>query len=460
MRLPMLALLAVLALAAATPARAAERVAFQVNATIPTAHLETVGFIPVKAFGDSRNNKVRAGGRSYIGPWANYVISRRSTSEALKFMLRSSKGRYGEVDDLHYADRELTAREKRSFKVLADLMREADVLVVAKGHPACNGLTREQARRIARGDVTRWSQVLGALPEGQPDQIALRYLQRSKDLHAEVRFGVTRYPSGARGDLNGGLVQAGKGDRAVAGVTSWSDVRRGWQQRICAVPLDGVAPSDATVMDRSYPEAFRITLVALKKRQWSPLARELRMRYVKTMTSAKVKQQLRDRGMLVAGDPVAAAPTPGSSTQPAPTPAPTATPAPTPDALAPTTDYQGRPITATRDDASAPSALIFLQLQRSYDGGSYIRWTFDDAGVLRRMSYDGPSQTCTQFDGTWSIFGAWRYGEFGGGLVPRVQMTEETARNVYVHLPNETPATAYIGGEAYARQRDQPKSCS
>jgi hypothetical protein len=293
----------------AAPARSVERQAFQVNATVPTAQLETIGFIPVAAFPKSRKIKLRAGGRTYLGGWNNFIISRKSTSEALKFMLRSSRGRYGEVDDLHYADRPLTSGEKRSFKVLADLMREADVLVVAKGHPACNGLTREQARRIARGEVTRWSQVLGTLPAGQPDEIALRYVNRAEG-EVELRMGVTRYPPSARGTADGGVGQAAAGDRSVAAVTAWSLLRRRADSRICAVPLDGITPSDASVMDLSYAEAYAITIVALKKRQYLPLSRELRKRYVKLMTSARAKALLRERGMLVTGDPVAPAPAP------------------------------------------------------------------------------------------------------------------------------------------------------
>ena len=55
-----------------------------------------------------------------------------------------------------------------------DLARDADVLVVNRDNPVCaSGLTLAQAEGIARGSITRWSEVT-TLPAGQPDAIVRR----------------------------------------------------------------------------------------------------------------------------------------------------------------------------------------------------------------------------------------------------------------------------------------------
>ena len=58
------------------------------------------------------------------------------------------------------ADARLTAKQRRRFVTVADLFREADVLVVARDHPACAGITQAQALAIVRGGIKRWSEVV------------------------------------------------------------------------------------------------------------------------------------------------------------------------------------------------------------------------------------------------------------------------------------------------------------
>ena len=57
---------------------------------------------------------------------------------------------------------------------------------------------------------------------------------------------------------DGGVSAAAAGDTSIAAITSWSRLRR-VVPGTCVVPLDGIAPSDATVGDLSYPEAFPVT---------------------------------------------------------------------------------------------------------------------------------------------------------------------------------------------------------
>ena len=66
------------------------------------------------------------------------------------------------------------------------------------------------------------------------------------------------YAPGAKGVRDGGVSAAAAGDTSIAAITAWSRLRR-VVPGTCVVPLDGVAPSDATVGDLSYPEAFPVT---------------------------------------------------------------------------------------------------------------------------------------------------------------------------------------------------------
>jgi len=294
-------LIATVAVAAiAPPAHArVERQAFQINGLYPDRIGAVLSFVPVAGMPEgTKEFRVRAGGITFLGRWANFLVSRHDTTEMLKFALRGSRGRYGQLDEVYYTDRPLTATEKKSFVERIDLLRDADVLVVTAGHPACAGLTRAQARSVARGETTRWSQVTQS-PGGEADTIAVRFAGRRG--YEEPRLGATKYPSSARGTTDGGLREAFDGNRAVAGVTSWSRVRR-FTSRVCTVPLDGIAPTDASVRALSYPESYPIRAVTLRKRQYIALNRVLRTRYLAFLQSERAKQLFRDRGALVVGD--------------------------------------------------------------------------------------------------------------------------------------------------------------
>src|SRR5215218_864804 len=147
------------AVLSAVPATAGARVISQphfVNALLPMRIAEQIGFVPVVGMQRLGAVSVRAGGNTYRGEWINSLATRLSTTQALKEIRRFGNS-YAT-----YADRKLTGTERRKFDVLLDLGRDADVLVVQAGHPACAGLTLAQARGIASGRITNWSAVGGA----------------------------------------------------------------------------------------------------------------------------------------------------------------------------------------------------------------------------------------------------------------------------------------------------------
>jgi hypothetical protein len=184
--------------------------------------------------------------------------------------------------------------------VRADLGRDADVLAVTRGHPACaTGVSRAAARGIAKGRIRTWS-AAGVPVAATGDAIALRRAGTGVERSAEPRFGVSwRLPAGARAAFDGGLSEAASGDLAVAAVTSWSRARS-FQQTTCAVPIDGEAPDDASVRGLTHPDAFPISFVTLRRMK---SARPIAAAFVKYLKGPAATTSFRRRGMLLAKEP-------------------------------------------------------------------------------------------------------------------------------------------------------------
>ncbi len=269
-----------------------------------------VGWLAQQMFDLKKPARIRVGATTYVGPWNNATIGGGTLSETLKLLGR----RYAQDNVAVYSDRRLTAAERRRYKVAAELFRDADVLVLSAGHPGCAGLTLAQARGIAAGRITSWSQVVS----GVDGRIAVRYPQQRTGA-VELRFGVRlvgrmtsngiryrpTYASGARGAADGG-VAAAAADRNIAAITSWSAVR-GRSAGTCVVPLGGVAASQASVAALKYPGAYPVDVV-VRRRIANPYLRKMVAAFSAYMRSDKVRSQLRGRGLLVAGDPPPADP--------------------------------------------------------------------------------------------------------------------------------------------------------
>lgn len=274
---------------------------WQQRAYVADRFFAQLGFIPINGIQrPGRTSVYRAGGTTYVVGWNNALIN-GATTDALRYAARYV--RYGATaDDGVYTDRFLTAREKRSYQVLADLARDADVLVVNRANPVCStGLTGSQARGIARGTITRWSQVT-QLAAGQPDAIRRRIVGRpggKGDAFAEPRFGVPLKQPPTVVDADGGVVEAAT-DLRVAAVTSWSRVRRGTGG--CVVALNGIAPTNAAVHGLRYPGAYPIQYVMHRKRSRRAEDRVKVREYVRFMTSERAATPLRASGVLLAGE--------------------------------------------------------------------------------------------------------------------------------------------------------------
>jgi hypothetical protein len=297
-------------LAAPAVAAAAPRVeSVQVNSVIPARIDGLIGFTPVAGIG-RRVQPVRYGGRSFRFRYLNSTTGAADTTQVLSRL----GSRYASATHGGFLDGRVPSRHRKRVVVRADLGRDADVVVVAAQHPACiAGITAAQAQGIARGTVTRWSQIL-SLPPGQPDAIDVRVQTGSLGTMVPL-WGVTgkrKYADRARRAADGGLSQAARGDRAVAGLTSWSRARRSGAS-VCAVPVNGVAPTDASVYALGYPAAFPISYAvshALAKA--SRNTRAVMSGFVTWLKGPDAGKLLRQSGMLLVADGPPAPPAPAA----------------------------------------------------------------------------------------------------------------------------------------------------
>jgi hypothetical protein len=248
--------------------------------------------------------KVRAGGRThrYVFGNASAVVG-PSGRIYLRNMIRAR--RYPSPEGV-FLDRQLTAAERRHVRVRADLGRDADVLTVQRGHPACaSGVSRATARGIAAGTIRTWS-AAGVPTPPSGDAIALRRAGTGIERSVEPRFGAgASLPSGAKAAPDGGLSEAAS-NQAIAAVTSWSRARA-FQQTTCAVPVGGAAPSDASVRALTYPDAYPVSFVTLRRLR---TVRPIVAAFVQYLTGPDATASFRQRGMLLVKEAWPAVPGP------------------------------------------------------------------------------------------------------------------------------------------------------
>ncbi len=307
MRIRRIILTAVLGLVAAgaqaTPSLAASSASDAFfNPVIPSRVDHLIGFTPTTFAIHPRGQrvvpiKVRVGGRSYRYIFGNAAaVVGPSADIYLRNMIRGR--RYPSPQGI-FLDRRPTAAERRYVAVRADLGRDADVLAVQRGHPACaSGVSPAAARGIAAGAIRTWSAAGVPIP-ASGDAIALRRAGTGIDRSVEPRFGAGwRLPPGAEAVSDGGLSEAASGNAAVAAITSWSRAR-GFQQTTCAVPVGGAAPSDTTVRALSYTNAYPISFVTLRR---LGSARPIVAAFLKYLTGPLATTSFRQRGMLMVND--------------------------------------------------------------------------------------------------------------------------------------------------------------
>jgi len=280
------------------------------NSVIPSRVDHLIGFTPTTFAIHPRDQrvvpiKVRVGGRTH-----RYIFSNAAAvvgPSATIYLRNMIRGRRFPSPQGIFLDRKLTAAERRHVKVRVDLGRDADVLAVHRGHPACaSGVTRATARGIAAGKIRTWS-AAGVPVPATGDAIALRRAGTGIERSAEPRFAADwRLPAGAEAAPDGGLSEAASGDHAIAAITSWSRARA-FQQTTCAVPIDGAAPNDTSVRALSHPDAYPVSFVALRRlRNVTPIVAG----FVTYLTGPQAAASFRQRGMLLVKEEWPAVPSP------------------------------------------------------------------------------------------------------------------------------------------------------
>lgn len=308
MRWPALLLVALLVAPATALAQQVENTYF--NSVIPSRVDHLIGFTPTTF-------AIHPSGQRVV------PISVRVDGRTRRFVFGNAAAAVGPSADIYlrnilnqrqfptptgvFLDRRLTSAENTHLQVRADLGRDADVLVVTRGHPACtSGVSRAVARRIADGTIRTWS-AAGVPAPGGGNAIALRRAGSVTDGFVEPRFGAGyRLPRGAKAAPDGGVAEAASGSLAVAGVTSWSRARA-YQQQTCAVPVGGRAPNDASVRRLSHPDAYPISFVTL--RRLGPV-RPIVAAFLQYLTGPRATTSLVQRGMLHVKKPWPAVPPP------------------------------------------------------------------------------------------------------------------------------------------------------
>jgi phosphate transport system substrate-binding protein len=260
-----------------------EKVYWQVNATVAARFAQQLGFIPVAGIRPRGWFTVKVGKRTYKAQWSNTVENAPTAAVAA--------GTFAfDPDAGLFLDRPLTAAEQKRADVLADVARDADVLVLNRANPACGGLTYAQAKSLAAGEITDWSQVgsdagpvtLHLTGEGFPNGL----------------FGVEKLPPGAVLSSSGGLGATTR-DRSSASVVPFSSVRDLPAEAACIVPLDGIAPSEDTVRSLAYPGAFPVRFVMSKKRSRRALDRLMVKRYVAFLRSERARSAFAATGAVL-----------------------------------------------------------------------------------------------------------------------------------------------------------------
>lgn len=192
------------------------------------------------------------GSTKYRIRWANATIR-----QLPKYMLQRQGGKYGTTTAGLY-DRPLTKQQLKKFGLKQRLLwLDADVLLADAGSPVCQGLTAAQLTGVLDGSITDWQQVFAGQAQAVSLRVPVDYLGKPR-----ILFGRKAYP-GAQPTTDGGTLSVTGGTVAVQKLSYASKYLA--SGGVCAVPIGGVAPSEQTTRDRSYPHSYSVYYVDRKK---------------------------------------------------------------------------------------------------------------------------------------------------------------------------------------------------
>lgn len=210
----------------------------QMALVVPMRLWDDIGWLhralEVAPDGRPRLDAIRVGGKRVPVMWANASASIGTTDEMLRYAARPYGGPYGGIKAL-VVDRRLTPAERRLFTV-EPLFTEADVLVAAPGSELCTrGLTRSRVQALLTG-TARGVRLAAPAAQGGGARPMFDVTPKGVTLLPEQTLAVT--------------VPAGVAAAAVGFQRARPAIESG---RLCAVPVDGVAPTVASVRAGRYP---------------------------------------------------------------------------------------------------------------------------------------------------------------------------------------------------------------
>ncbi len=193
------------------------------------------------------------GATKYRIRWTNATIRTLP-----KYMLQRQGGKYGTATAGLY-DRPLTTQQLKKYKLKQRLLwLDADVLLADAASPVCQGLTAAQLTGVLDGSISDWQQVFGGSAQAVELRVPADYLGKPR-----VMFGRKAYAAGAKLTTDGGTLSVTGGAVAVQKLSYAA--RYLGTAGVCAVPIDGVTPSEQTTRDRNYQHAYGVYYVSRKK---------------------------------------------------------------------------------------------------------------------------------------------------------------------------------------------------
>lgn len=224
---------------------------WQISLQMPAQLWDDAAALP-----DIPGNEIDAfslGSTKYRIRWTNASIR-----QLPKYMLRQQGGKTG-VTTAGLYDRPLTKKQMKKFGLKQRLLwLDADVLLADAGSPACQGLTGAQLDGVLDGSITDWQQVFA----GQPQAVTLRV---PSDYEGKPRkmFGRAAYAPGAQRTTDGATLSVTGGAVAVQKLSYAAKYLAAGG--VCAVPIEGVVPSEQTTRDRTYQHAYGVYYASRKK---------------------------------------------------------------------------------------------------------------------------------------------------------------------------------------------------
>jgi hypothetical protein len=227
---------------------------WQVSVQMPPQLWEDAASLPF-LMGDGVDS-FTAGGNSYAIRWNNAAIS-----QAPKYMLRQQGAPYGAVTAGLY-DRPVAPAQLSKYQLKQRLLwLDADVLIADAESPACLGLTSAQLEGVLGGGVVDWRAIFPAWPADVDSTV--RVTVPADRLGAfRWSFGRNAYGPAASTTTDAGSLGVAGGKVAVQKLSYVGKYLS--SAGLCAVPVDGVAPSEETTRSLTYPHAYGVYYVSRK----------------------------------------------------------------------------------------------------------------------------------------------------------------------------------------------------